>query len=138
MEADPSSSTDSRRSSRSHMTLMVRLKLPPRAIAIAGSTETYLPLPNPDKGQHNVASPFPPSSPPTLASSPAPGAPPLQKKRGGPGKRSRPGLAPGSGVFPVTNENGGGSRAGTPAPTTEKERANTGPKENPGGINAGI
>src|SRR5947207_7773990 len=138
MEGDPSSSTDSRRSSRSHMTLMVRLKLPPRALAMAGSTDAHVPLANPDKGQHHIASPFPPSSPPTLASSPAPGAAPLQKKRGGPGKRSRPGLAPGSGVFSVTNENGGGSGAGTPAPTTEKERAKPGPKANPGGINAGL
>jgi hypothetical protein len=138
MEPDPSSPTDSRRSSRSHTTLIVRLKLPSRALTMANSTDPHLLLPNPEKGQHNIASPFPPSSPPTIASSPAPGAVPPQKRRGGPGKRSRPGLAPGSGVFSITNENGGGSGAGTPAPTTEKERAKPGPKANPGGINAGL
>jgi hypothetical protein len=138
MEPDPSSSTDSRRSSQSHTALIVRLKLPPRALAMASSTDSHLPLPNPEKGQQNISSPFPPSSPPTIASSPAPGAVAPQKKRGGPGKRSRPGLAPGSGVFSVTNENGGGSGAGTPAPITEKERGKPGPKANPGGINAGL
>jgi hypothetical protein len=154
MDLDPSSPTDSRRSSRSHMTLIVRLKLPPRALAMAASTDVnHLPLfSSPDKagapGQQPVASPFPPSSPPTMASSPVPSAVPAPKRRGGPGKRARHGLAPGAGVFSLGKENnaGGagtgagepGSGAGTPAPTTEKERVKPGPKANPGGINAGL
>lgn len=91
-----------------------------------------------------------------MASSPAPGAFPPTKRRGGgggPGKRSKTGLAPGSGVFSITKDSssllgagaggGGGdpgSGAGTPAPTTtdQKERAKPGPKANPGGINAGL
>jgi INO80 complex subunit Ies4 len=149
MDPDPSSTSESRRSSRSHMSLIVRLKLPPRALAMASSTDQHLFLPTPEKSQP-VASPFPPSSPPTMASSPAPGPTGLSvlKKPRGAGKRSKTGLGPGSGVFSLGNEGaagpgagaggGGGSGAGTPAPATEKERAKPGPKANPGGINAGL
>ena len=145
MEVDTSSPTESRRSSRSHMTLMVRLKLPPRALAMAASTDPPLSLHSSEKAQlqhpPQVTSPFPPSSPPTIASSPAPvsGGPP--KKARGTGKRSKPGLGPGSGVFSISNEGnvtGGGSGAATPVPAAEKERAKPGPKANPGGINAGL
>jgi hypothetical protein len=112
---------------QSHMTLLVRLKVPSRALLAAASSPDSKPL--------HAASPFPPSSPPTLASSPAPGGPPPAKKRRG--QKSRPGPAPGSGVFSL-NQEGGGSGAATPVPAPEKERAKPGPKANPGGINAGL
>jgi INO80 complex subunit Ies4 len=140
MDVESYSPTESRRSSRSHSTLIVRLKLPPRALAMATSIDPHVPLQVSEKG-HPVASPFAPSSPPTIASSPAPGtSTTVPKKRGGPGtgRRSKPGPAPGSGVFSLANDVGGGSGAGTPVPTVEKERAKPGPKANPGGINAGL
>ena len=130
MDVDNSSPETSRRPSRSQQTLVVRLRLPPRLLALASSSDS-LQVPN-DKNP--VSSPFPLSSPPTIASSPAPAAPP--KKRGGP--KRKPGPAPGASVFPVNDGNGGGSAAGTPGPTAEKERAKPGPKANPGGINAGL
>jgi INO80 complex subunit Ies4 len=127
---DPSSPTDLPDYSRSHMSKLVRLKLPPRALAAASSADAILP----DTRGH-VASPVPPSSPPTMASSPAPGAAPPAKKRRG--QKSKHAIAPGSGVFSI-NHDGGGSGAGTPVPGAEKERAKPGPKANPGGINAGL
>lgn len=139
MDVDASSPPVSRRSSNSQQnTLIVHLKVPPRALAIAIGAELHLPLSSLDTKP--AASPFPPSSPPTIASSPAPGAGPQIKRRGGGGgpKRTKPGLAPGAGVFQLNNDGGAGSGAGTPAPTTEKERAKPGPKANPGGINAGL
>src|SRR5271170_354526 len=52
MDIEPSSPSDSRRSSRSHNMppqLIVRLKLPPRSLALATSTSTISPsLPKPD------------------------------------------------------------------------------------------
>jgi hypothetical protein len=140
MDVDASSPPVSRRSSGSlsTRTLIVRLKVPSRALAMAAGTESQLALPNLDTKP--ALSPFPPSSPPTMASSPAPGAGPQVKRRGGGGgpKRSKPGLAPGAGVFSLNNDGGTGSGAGTPVPNTEKERAKPGPKANPGGINAGL
>jgi hypothetical protein len=127
---DPSSPTELPDYSRSHMSKLVRLKLPPSALAAASSAESVL-----QDTRRHIASPVPPSSPPTMVSSPAPGAAPPAKKRRG--QKSRPTVAPGSGVFSLNND-GGGSGAGTPVPGAEKERAKPGPKANPGGINAGL
>ena len=125
--------------SRSRMpTLIVTLKLPPRALARAISNHPSQHLLHTQQSDKPLgSSPLPPSSPPTIASSPAPAAAGIVKKRGGPGKRARP-AAPGSGVFALNAETGGASGAGTPAPQPEKEKAKPGPKANPGGINAGL
>jgi len=117
--------------------LKVTLKLPPNTLAPI--LETYPPLRGiPHADDPPASSPILPSSPPTIASSPAPAAAGLVRRRGGPGKRARPGPAPGSGVFALNSETGGASGAGTPAPQAEKEKAKPGPKANPGGINAGL
>jgi hypothetical protein len=138
MDVDASSPPVSRRSSGSLSTLIVRLKVPARSLALVAGTDSQLPLSYFDTKP--ALSPFPPSSPPTIASSPAPGTGPQVKRRGGGGgpKRLKPGLAPGAGVFSINNDGGTGSGAGTPVPNTEKERAKPGPKANPGGINAGL
>jgi hypothetical protein len=140
MDAEASSPGASRRSSRSHATLLVTLKLPPHALQRALNPDS-LPTTTPqqplaaDLRPPAAPSPFPlASSPPTVASSPAP-TPTVPKKRGG----KRKAVAPGVGVFSVvagTGENGGASGAGTPAPATDKEKVKPGPKANPGGINA--
>jgi INO80 complex subunit Ies4 len=136
MDPDLLSRPESRRSSRSPMSLIVTLKVPPRALALATSSEPLSHLQPSDK-----VAPFPPSSPPTMASSPAPGALPKKRVMG----KRKPGVqGTGSGLAVLKDEltaasgTGGGSGAGTPAPQTEKERAKPGPKANPGGINAGL
>ena len=131
---------ESHRGSRSHRTLVVTLKLPPRSLQLALNPDALFPTStvtaDAKAAAGIAASPFPlASSPPTIASSPAPTGPLPPKKRGG----KRKAVAPGAGVFSLGQsaaENGGGSGAGTPAPTTEKEKAKPGPKANPGGINA--
>jgi hypothetical protein len=134
----------SRRGSGNRPSLIIHLKLPPQALrnatAETSSMHDDLPtLPILDSKLTAAPSPFPPSSPPTMASSPAPGA--VIKRRGGPKRKNPGGLAPGAGVFSL-NHDGTGSGAGTPAPsgaaTGEKERLKPGPKANPGGINAGL
>ncbi len=143
MDIDASSPPTSRRSSGNRPSLLIHLKLPPQALQKATAETSSVnddlpPLPSLDTKPTAAPSPFPPSSPPTMASSPAPGA--IIKRRGGP-KRKNPGLAQGAGVFSLNHE-GTGSGAGTPVPsgaaTGEKERLKPGPKANPGGINAGL
>jgi len=140
MEVEPLSAGESRRSSRSHGTLLVTLRLPPRSLQLALTPDISLPIStltvDAKSATGVAASPFPlASSPPTIASSPAPTGPLPPKKRGG----KRKAVGPGAGVFSLAQtvpENGGGSGAGTPAPATEKEKVKSGPKANPGGINA--
>src|SRR5579859_433657 len=149
MDMDASSPPTSRRSSGSRPSLLVRLKLPPQALrtATANSSPSNIndhvsslpPASVIDTKPIAALSPFPPSSPPTMASSPAPGAMPV-KRRGGP-QRKIQGLNPGAGVFSIAKD-GTGSGAGTHVPsgtaTGERERQKPGPKANPGGINAGL
>jgi hypothetical protein len=136
---DASSPPISRKSSTSNMpSLIVRLKLPPRALAMATSNSS-------DSLHHNlqdskaIPSPFPPSSPPTVASSPVPGAvQPVKKGRGQGKRKAAPGVV--GTVFSINGGDGnGGSGAGTPVPVEkEKEKAKPGPKTNPGTQNAGL
>jgi len=142
MEVDVSSPPVSRRSSASNMpTLIVRLKIPPRALSMAINANSSDPLAlHALQDTKVLSSPFPPSSPPTVASSPVPSAVHPLKKARGHGKRGKQGLSS-TGSFnalPVNGETNPGSGAGTPAPVVEREKAKPGPKTNPGNVNAGL
>jgi len=138
---DASSPPVSRRSSSSNMpSLIIRLKLPPRALAMATNSNPSDSLSVHHQDRKPMSSPFPPSSPPTVASSPVPSAvQPTTKKGRGQGKR-KGGAGLGAAILSLNGEGpgaNGGSGAGTPVPV-EKEKAKPGPKTNPGNVNAGL